>query len=257
MKLKRLGTLVHKAPAYLWRVSRNQFLLPYTFMVLGQQIEMMERQDWLERLRQGKVLGVDREGRFEATFCDMLVSKIDASTVMLDVGAGRGFYSVIASHFCPAENIHAFEPDLLARYILGINNKKYCGGQLNIVSHFVAAETKGKSIALDDYCAEHGLEPTLVKMDIEGAEIHALAGMCRICLEHHPVILLEFHVRKLREEWRVDPHQVLRMLQSYGYRLRFNGHHGHLVANAKERDPTWHDTPPNDFICAVLAELES
>ena len=231
---------------------------PWTFTSSGRQIEVLAAADWVEKIRQdrgrGELTGVDREGRYEAAFCDMFVSKLSAASVLLDIGAAYGLYSVIASHRCHAKNIYCFEPERVERWILDKNNKKYCDGQLHIDARFVSSETKGKFVALDDYCATHGIKPTLIKMDIEGGEIQAVAGMRRICLEHRPVILMEFHLRKLRENWHTDPHEVVRMLESYRYRLRFNGHHWHLVEHAGEKDSQWHDILPNNVNCALLAE---
>jgi len=258
---KTVGKILYKVPGFLeWRLSKKLDVSTWTPIIPGQQIEVMVRTSWLEGLRQddgrGKITGMDREGRREAPFVDMFISKLNASTVLLDVGAGYGVYSVIAAHKCQPKNIHSFEPDPICHWILRRNNKKYCDGQLNIDPRFISSETKGRSVTLDDYCAERALRPTLIKMDIEGAEIRAVAGMRRICQEYHPVILMEFHMRKVRNQWKADPQEVLQMLRSYGYRLRFNGHHWHLVQFKGQRDPGWHDTLPNDVNCAVIAEAE-
>jgi len=145
---------------------------PWTFTSSGRQIEVLATADWVEEIRQDKgraeLTGVDQEGRYEAAFCDMFVSKLSATSVLLDIGAGYGLYSVIAAHVCPPKNIHSFEPDRLCRWFLGLNNKKYCNGQLNIESRFVSSKTNRESVTVDDYCAQHTVRPTVIKMDIEG-----------------------------------------------------------------------------------------
>jgi hypothetical protein len=256
---KQVGTALHSIPGFLqWRLNSNLQLSPWTFTCSDQQVELLVETEWVEKIRKdkgkGEMTGVDREGRYEAAFCDMFVSTLSGSSVLLDIGAACGLYSVIAAQRCPATNIHCFEPEPVPRYILHKNNRMYCNGQLHIVPRFISSETKGTSVALDDYCASNGIKPTVIKMDIEGAEIRAVAGMRRICLEDRPVILMEFHLRKLREKWQTDPYEVIRILESYGYRLRFNGHHWHLVEHTGERDSLWHDRPPNNVNCALLAE---
>jgi FkbM family methyltransferase len=59
------------------------------------------------------------------------------------------------------------------------------------VEHEAALEIRG--VALDDYF-EPGSRLDLIKMDIEGAEAHAVpAGMSRLLREARPAIVLEFH----------------------------------------------------------------
>jgi FkbM family methyltransferase len=53
-----------------------------------------------------------------------------------------------------------------------------------------ALEIRG--VSLDDYF-EPGSRLDLVKMDIEGAEAHAVPGMSRLLRESRPTIVLEFH----------------------------------------------------------------
>jgi len=47
------------------------------------------------------------------------------------------------------------------------------------------------TLALDDYAARFGLVPNVVKMDIEGAEAHALAGFRATLARHKPHLVLE------------------------------------------------------------------
>ncbi len=58
----------------------------------------------------------------------------------------------------------------------------------------VSADTRELAIptlALDDYTTRYGLVPNVVKMDIEGAEYHALRGFRKTLSQHKPHLLLE------------------------------------------------------------------
>jgi hypothetical protein len=253
--------VLHRIPQYVdWKLSRTLPLAPWRFLARGQQYELLTDADFITKLRQddgtGKLTGVDSEGRYEAALCDLFISKITDKTVLLDVGSAHGLYSVIASRTCSPEQIYCFEPDVACQWVLKLNNERYCGGRLNIVPRAVGSGREKGTMALDDYCRRHRIKPSFIKMDIEGAEVLALAGMREICTSHRPVILLEFHLRKIRRNWHADPQVVLDMLKDYGYRLRFNGHHWHLVQSGGKRDARWHDQLPNDVNCAVLAEPE-
>jgi FkbM family methyltransferase len=47
------------------------------------------------------------------------------------------------------------------------------------------------TVTLDDFCAKTGLVPTVVKIDIEGAEFDALKGAAGLIAAHHPHLILE------------------------------------------------------------------
>lgn len=254
-----LRRLAYRIPGFLdWRLRQTLRLTPWRFSADGRIYEMMEPEEWVHQLDNddglGRVTGLDRNKRFEAAFCDKFISKLDESTVLLDVGAAHGLYSLIAARTCYPENIHCFEPDPVARWILDINNKRYCAGRLHVDPHPVGSHAEGDTVTLDQYCEQHRIRPTLVKLDIEGGEIQALAGMRRICTEDKPTILMEFHLRKLRQQWKADPEDVLKILRSYGYGMKFNGHHWHLVLRAGQPDLSWSHVLPNDVNCALLAE---
>ena len=48
-------------------------------------------------------------------------------------------------------------------------------------------------VALDEVEWPGGVAPSLVKMDIEGSEVQALAGMRRLLREARPVVVIELH----------------------------------------------------------------
>jgi FkbM family methyltransferase len=54
------------------------------------------------------------------------------------------------------------------------------------------------TLALDDYANRHGLFPNVVKMDIEGAEQHALAGFTDVLTKHKPHLVLEQRTHEIR-----------------------------------------------------------
>lgn len=60
------------------------------------------------------------------------------------------------------------------------------------------AETAIPTLALDDYAHRHGLFPNVVKMDIEGAEQHALAGFRDVLTRHKPHLVLEQRTHEIR-----------------------------------------------------------
>lgn len=149
------------------------------------------------------------DGTFEKEESAVFREKIKPGMTVLDVGANIGYYSVLASRLVgPQGKVLAFEPEplnfeLLIRNI--VDNKcrnvtawPYAVGtslgfaDLNLAwpastgSHSIAIHPEGGSghmrvvtVALDDFL-EPSLWPDAMKMDIEGAELLALAGMEKI-----------------------------------------------------------------------------
>jgi hypothetical protein len=48
-----------------------------------------------------------------------------------------------------------------------------------------------EALPLDQYCADHGIEPTLIKIDAESAEWDVLQGMADLLTAVRPIICLE------------------------------------------------------------------
>jgi FkbM family methyltransferase len=135
-----------------------------------------------------------------------------------DVGANFGGLSMLMSRLVgPRGAVCAFEanPNIARRcqqYLVSCgcgnvqlyNNAVYNSSmqalQLYVSANSVSDSLYNKvsdisipviSLALDDFIAEMGLRPALVKMDIEGAEYDALLGFERTISRARPVLILE------------------------------------------------------------------
>ena len=49
------------------------------------------------------------------------------------------------------------------------------------------------AISIDDFVSTYQIVPSLIKIDIEGAEMPALKGAARLIAEHQPTLLLSTH----------------------------------------------------------------
>jgi FkbM family methyltransferase len=71
---------------------------------------------------------------------------------------------------------------------------------------------------LDAYAARTGTSPTLLKIDVDGAELDVLRGAARILREARPIVFLEIH-HDLLEKDGVAPADVVAALVDAGYRF--------------------------------------
>jgi FkbM family methyltransferase len=62
--------------------------------------------------------------------------------------------------------------------------------------------------------------PSLIKIDVEGAEFHVLRGMRRVLAEHHPKLVIEFH---LDSAGCFDHLTMEDFLKTYDYKFRVMG----------------------------------
>jgi FkbM family methyltransferase len=152
---------------------------------------------------------------------------IEPKSVVWDIGANVGLYSLVASR--KAMRVIAVEPvaenvRYLERHIAlnGIRNIEVvvaavageCGqasfsaGDNRSTGHLAAGPLKVDVVTLDSLRMKFGA-PDVIKMDVEGAEYLALQGAER-CLSEHPIIFLATHSASLAA-------QCSDLLHSAGY----------------------------------------
>jgi FkbM family methyltransferase len=166
-------------------------------------------------------------GSYEHDKQRLFHAAIQARSVVWDIGANVGLYSLVASR--KATRVIAVEPvaenvKYLKRHISlnGIRNieivvaavARECGrasfsaGENRFTGHLAAGPTKVDVVTLDSMLVKFGA-PDVIKMDVEVAEYLALQGAER-CLAGNPVIFLATHSATLAA-------QCSDLLRSAGY----------------------------------------
>jgi FkbM family methyltransferase len=160
---------------------------------------------------------------YEPYVCEILAKLIKNSKLYADVGGNVGILSILPAMLNQECKIFYFEMDKTIRPLLVRNMKlnkldesritivnAAVGdrvGELEYVPHpysFLAMlnhenidpydlKFRAPILRLDDYFLQRGVDPDLLKIDIDGAEMLALRGMSRILRETKPDLLLEVH----------------------------------------------------------------
>jgi FkbM family methyltransferase len=187
-------------------------------------------------------------GQYENEVVDALGSFCRPGMTVFDIGANAGYLTLVMAKLVgDSGHVHAFEPiPQNSEYLLetlrinGLRNvmvhqvaisDQRGEAQMNYVGVFdgFAALAEGghnyyrgqsadtvsvATINLDLFCSDMGIgEIGLVKMDIEGAEMLALAGMSKIFAVQRPVVIIEFWgAKNIREG--------MRLLSSQGYNIK-------------------------------------
>lgn len=94
-----------------------------------------------------------------------------------------------------------------------------CSGVGYLTDRYKDGAIEVNTISMDEYYTEQNIQKlSLVKIDIEGAEVNALRGAKNIILKDRPVIAIEFNRQTaLRANSSVE--ELNELLISYGYKL--------------------------------------
>jgi FkbM family methyltransferase len=189
--------------------------------------------------------GIRRRGCTERETVQTITSHLNKDAVFFDLGAHIGQYTMIAAPLC--REVHSFEPipetfKLLQRNVR-VNRltnvvanqcavSDACGelriyegdvstldrSSLRAPSHTSGRSFAVQSISLDVYAGKHGVVPTLMKIDVEGAEISVLRGASTLLREKHPTLIVEVDkVNQPRFGFTTD--DLMQELRGFGYSL--------------------------------------
>jgi FkbM family methyltransferase len=196
-------------------------------------------------------------GTTEPAIQDLLAEHIKAGSVVWDIGANVGFYTVIASRLVGDGQVVAFDPlpancDAISHNLQlnGMTNVEIARialsdevgtANLNVYRGSTLAELAPRDrvpagrtplaqidvpVSTLDVQLESFPPPALVKMDIEGGEIAALRGATALLTQVRPILVCELHGTN-------GP--VMDILESCGYRAVTVGDPG-----VSPRDAVWY-----------------
>ncbi|MDQ6606150.1 MAG: FkbM family methyltransferase [Actinomycetota bacterium] len=181
-------------------------------------------------------------GNLESSVQEAMLRHLGKGGVFYDIGANLGFFSLLGAHLAGVSDgwVYAFEaaPDNAS----AIRSNAELNGLANIVVIDKAVSAHGgrgrlqivddqswskleeygdhpnteqvievELVAIDDLLAVGELRPpTLVKIDVEGAEIAVLEGMRATIERHRPAIVCELHGTH---------HEFAEAMTAHGYRV--------------------------------------
>lgn len=176
---------------------------------------------------------------------------LNKNDVFLDLGGHIGYFSIIGALLC--NHVYTFEIDdncvpIIKKNIAhnqltnitllnkAISNRSH--ETLKISSfdspnptlsiRYNSARDNYKcveTISVDDFCISNSIQPKVIKIDIEGAEFHALQGMVNTMKSATNLhVLMEVHPKQLRASG-VSQKDIIELIYDTGYTAKHFGSH--------------------------------
>ncbi|MFK7798176.1 MAG: FkbM family methyltransferase [Aureispira sp.] len=186
----------------------------------------------------------------EIRLARFLIQHLEPQDTFVDVGAHYGYFSLLAAKLVGTEGkVYSFEAAPTTYKILDKNqglsnnitilNRAVSDEEADLVFYefpnlyseynslhieqfdqedwFEEYQPKAvtiKSIILDEFLAKENSVPTVIKIDVEGAEYKVIKGLQQSLTKHHPIVVLEY----LSDERGNEAHKNAEaLLQSLGY----------------------------------------
>jgi FkbM family methyltransferase len=183
-------------------------------------------------------------GKFEPEMLSRFTELANDASVIYDIGANIGLYSLTAVSCNSASKVFAFEPEeincMIFEKSLKLNKFKsiilhqIClgerDGHINLClkgssGHFVSRSKRNECLVMSKMRTIDSMvdcfeiePPKLVKIDVEGYEASVLRGMKKVLITYRPTILLEMHP-KLLIYYDETESRIFDFMASVGYKF--------------------------------------
>ena len=165
---------------------------------------------------------IKRYGYYEPFMVDKIMSHVNSTDLVYDIGADIGYYSVLFSKVLKCKKVLSVEPDKKHSNFLKIN-------LANIdswvhIKKYVGNRSDKDLITIDDLVSSTQIMPTVIKIDIEGAEVEALEGAKSLLINQKPKLFMEFHPNMIYENNKDGITKIFDLIFSI-YKVEFIRNH--------------------------------
>ena len=138
---------------------------------------------------------INNYGCYEPLMVKKILKNVRETDIVYDIGAHIGYYSSIFNNVTKSKEVVSLEPDFYSSNLI----RKNTNGRGIVVNKFIGSESGQNTTTLNDLSSMLNLEPSVIKMDIEGFEVEAFEGGWEIIRNLKPQIFLEIHPKFIHQ----------------------------------------------------------
>lgn len=192
---------------------------------------------------------INNYGCYEPLMVEKILKNVRETDIVYDIGAHIGYYSSIFNNVIKSKEVVSIEPDFYSSNLIKRNTNE----RGIVVNKFIGRELGYNTTTLNDLSSMLNLEPSVIKMDIEGFEVEAFEGGWEVIRNLRPQIFLEIHPKFIHKR---NPRAFEKLVDELFklYNMEYARNHWGKIKGEETFQTGWEKATP-DIIFKVANEI--
>ena len=192
---------------------------------------------------------INNYGCYEPLMVEKILKNVRETDIVYDIGAHIGYYSSIFNNVIKSKEVVSIEPDFYSSNLIKRNTNE----RGIVVNKFIGRELDYNTTTLNDLSSMLNLEPSVIKMDIEGFEVEAFEGGWEVIRNLRPQIFLEIHPKFIHKR---NPRAFEKLVDELFklYNMEYARNHWGKIKGEETFQIGWEKATP-DIIFKVANEI--
>ena len=192
---------------------------------------------------------INNYGCYEPLMVKKILKNVQETDIVYDIGAHIGYYSSIFNKVTRSKEVVSLEPDFYSSNLIKRNTNE----RGIVVNKFIGSKLGYNTTTLNDLSSMLNLEPSVIKMDIEGFEVEAFDGGWEIIRNLRPQIFLEIHPKLINKR---NPTAFKKLIDELFklYNMEYARNHWGQIKGEETFHSEWEKATP-DIIFKIANEI--
>ena len=192
---------------------------------------------------------INNYGCYEPLMVKKILKNVQETDIVYDIGAHIGYYSSIFNKVTKSKEVVSLEPDFYSSNLIKRNTNE----RGIVVNKFIGSKLGYNTTTLNDLSSMLNLEPSVIKMDIEGFEVEAFDGGWEIIRNLRPQIFLEIHPKFINKR---NPKAFNKLIDELFklYNMEYARNHWGQIKGEETFHSEWEKATP-DIIFKIANEI--
>ena len=192
---------------------------------------------------------INNYGCYEPLMVKKILKNVQETDIVYDIGAHIGYYSSIFNKVTKSKEVVSLEPDFYSSNLIKRNTNE----RGIVVNKFIGSKLGYNTTTLNDLSSMLNLEPSVIKMDIEGFEVEAFEGGWEIIRNLRPQIFLEIHPKFI---YKRNPTAFNKLIDELFqlYNMEYARNHWGQIKGEETFHNEWEKATP-DIIFKIANEI--